>query len=143
MQSASALLSASQELCLRANPRNAKCSSSPSTAASTVFAKASFSRGHPVYAMCRLDDEAYSDDEDTSWKVRRAAAKTVAAVVVSYPQLLPQTFAGGCPVLVARFREREENVKADVFSTFSQLLQQASRSSRLSSGTALLCSSLP
>lgn len=76
--------------------------------------------------MRRLDEEAYSDDEDTSWKVRRAAAKTVAAVVISFPELLPQTFQGACPVLVARFREREENVKADVLTTFCQLLQQAS-----------------
>ena len=49
------------------------------------------------------------------------------AIVQSIPQLLPAIFGGACPVLVARFREREENVKADVFATFIQLLQRVSR----------------
>ncbi|KAG2704351.1 hypothetical protein I3843_05G001300 [Carya illinoinensis] len=51
------------------------------------------------------DDESaneYTDDEDVSWKVRRAA----------------------CPKLIDRFKEREENVKMDVFNTFIELLRQ-------------------
>ncbi|CAJ2645057.1 unnamed protein product [Trifolium pratense] len=37
------------------------------------------------------DDERaneYTDDEDASWKVRRAAAKCLAALMVSRPELL-------------------------------------------------------
>ena len=76
---------------------------------------------------CRLSEEGYSDDEDTSWKVRRAAAKAVSAVIHSFPELLPNIFSQAAPALVGRFREREETVKADIFSTFTDLLRQVGR----------------
>ena len=37
--------------------------------------------------LCRLSEDGYSDDEDTSWKVRRAATKAVSAVVQVPPSL--------------------------------------------------------
>ena len=40
------------------------------------------------------EEEEWSDDEDTSWKVRRAAAKGVAAVISHYPDLLAEV--GAC-----------------------------------------------
>ncbi|PNX67010.1 cullin-associated NEDD8-dissociated protein 1-like [Trifolium pratense] len=37
--------------------------------------------------VCERANE-YTDDEDASWKVRRAAAKCLAALMVSRPELL-------------------------------------------------------
>ncbi|KAF4356554.1 hypothetical protein F8388_006298 [Cannabis sativa] len=85
------------------------------------------------------DDESaneYTDDEDVSWKVRRAAAKCLAALIVSRPEMLAKLYEEACPKLIERFKEREENVKAspivlycvcglmDVFNTFIELLRQ-------------------
>lgn len=73
------------------------------------------------------DDESaneYTDDEDVSWKVRRAAAKCLAALIVSRPEMLSKLYDEACPKLIDRFREREENVKMDVFNTFIELLRQ-------------------
>ncbi|CAI0376789.1 unnamed protein product [Linum tenue] len=73
------------------------------------------------------DDESaneYTDDEDVSWKVRRAAAKCLAALIVSRPELLSKLYLEACPKIIDRFKEREENVKMDVFNTFIELLRQ-------------------
>ena len=81
------------------------------------------------------DDGDYSDDDDVSWKVRRSAAKVLSAIIVSRPERLPELLPEVVPVLVARFREREENVKMDIFSTFSDLLHQVALTVRSSDGT--------
>ncbi|XP_054801363.1 cullin-associated NEDD8-dissociated protein 1 [Prosopis cineraria] len=66
----------------------------------------------------------YTDDEDASWKVRRAAAKCLAALIVSRPEMLSKLYEEACPKLIDRCKEREENVKMDVFNTFIELLRQ-------------------
>ncbi|XP_057469617.1 cullin-associated NEDD8-dissociated protein 1-like isoform X2 [Actinidia eriantha] len=66
----------------------------------------------------------YTDDEDISWKVRRAAAKCLAALIVSRPEMLSKLYEEACPKLIDRFKEREENVKMDVFNTFIELIRQ-------------------
>uniref|UniRef100_A0A2I3GNK6 Cullin associated and neddylation dissociated 2 (putative) n=1 Tax=Nomascus leucogenys TaxID=61853 RepID=A0A2I3GNK6_NOMLE len=69
-------------------------------------------------------EDEYSDDDDMSWKVRRAAAKCIAALISSRPDLLPDFHCTLAPVLIRRFKEREENVKADVFTAYIVLLRQ-------------------
>ncbi|KAJ7002205.1 hypothetical protein NC653_012304 [Populus alba x Populus x berolinensis] len=69
-------------------------------------------------------ENEYTDDEDVSWKVRRAAAKCLAALIVSRPEVLAKLYEEACPKLIDRFKEREENVKMDVFNTFIELLRQ-------------------
>lgn len=70
------------------------------------------------------DDEEYSDDDDMSWKVRRASAKCLASILGSRPDLLKDFYLAVSPKLIARFKEREENVKADIFHAYIALLRQ-------------------
>lgn len=69
-------------------------------------------------------DEEYSDDDDMSWKVRRAAAKCLDAVISTRHELLAFIYKKISPVLISRFKEREENVKSDIFHAFISLLKQ-------------------
>ncbi|NWT03941.1 CAND1 protein, partial [Mionectes macconnelli] len=69
-------------------------------------------------------DDEYSDDDDISWKVRRAAAKCLEAIVSSRHDLLQDFYRTLSPALISRFKEREENVKADIFSAYIALLKQ-------------------
>lgn len=68
-------------------------------------------------------EDEYSDDDDMSWKVRRAAAKCMAALISSRPDLLPDFHCTLAPELIRRFKEREENVKADIFGAYIVLLR--------------------
>ncbi|XP_044156534.1 cullin-associated NEDD8-dissociated protein 1-like isoform X1 [Bufo gargarizans] len=69
-------------------------------------------------------EEEYSDDDDMSWKVRRSAAKCLETLITARPDLLPEFYRSVAPVIISRFKEREENVKADIFSAFNALLRQ-------------------
>ncbi|XP_065263956.1 cullin-associated NEDD8-dissociated protein 1-like isoform X2 [Emys orbicularis] len=69
-------------------------------------------------------DDEYSDDDDISWKVRRSAAKCLEAIVGTRHDLLQDFYKTLSPVLIGRFKEREENVKADIFFAYISLLKQ-------------------
>ena len=78
---------------------------------------------------CARSDDEYSDDDDVSWKVRRAAAKCLEAVIVTRHEMMEEFYTTISPALITRFKEREENVKADIFHAYQALLKQARSSS--------------
>jgi len=57
-------------------------------------------------------------------KVRKAATRCVSAIVKTRPEKLGHLYEVMAPVLVKRFKEREESVKLDVMSTITDILQQ-------------------
>ncbi|KJE95984.1 Cullin-associated and neddylation-dissociated 1 [Capsaspora owczarzaki ATCC 30864] len=69
------------------------------------------------------DDDAFSDDEDMSWKVRRSAAKCLAAIVSTRPDLLDDFYATVTPALIARFKEREATVQIELFQVYLAVLR--------------------
>ncbi|KAG5674740.1 hypothetical protein PVAND_004691 [Polypedilum vanderplanki] len=68
--------------------------------------------------------EEYSDDDDMSWKVRRSAAKCLESVISTRHELLEEFYKNLSPALISRFKEREENVKSDIFHAYIALLKQ-------------------
>ncbi|XP_065191640.1 cullin-associated NEDD8-dissociated protein 1-like [Sycon ciliatum] len=68
------------------------------------------------------EDADYSDDEDVSWKVRRGSAKCLMALITSRRDLTAEFYRTISPVLISRFKEREENVKVDIFAAYEALL---------------------
>lgn len=68
--------------------------------------------------------DEYSDDEDTSYKIRRSATKLLAGVVSTRPELLISIYKDVSPVLISRFGDREETVRLEVWSTYVILLNQ-------------------
>ena len=61
-------------------------------------------RGISGCGLHREEDDSYSDDDDISWKVRRAAAKCVSAIVTARPDLLGDFYATVSPALINRFK---------------------------------------
>ncbi|KAJ7751005.1 armadillo-type protein [Mycena maculata] len=68
--------------------------------------------------------DEYSDDEDTSYKIRRSATKLLAAIVGTRPELLSSVYKDVSPVLISRFGDREETVRLEVWATYVVLLNQ-------------------
>lgn len=74
------------------------------------------------------EEGGFSDDDDISWKVRKAAAKCLNTLIKTRPEFLASAYNDLCSTedhtLVSRFKEREEGVKIDVFEVFISLLRQ-------------------
>jgi cullin-associated NEDD8-dissociated protein 1 len=75
------------------------------------------------------EEAGYDDDEDGSWKVRRCAAKVLSSLIStrSNDDLLTDgtLYTRVAPALVARFKEREENVKLEVIAAVSNLVKKS------------------
>lgn len=69
------------------------------------------------------DDGDDSDDGDHSWKVRRGAIRCIHAIISGQLLASDVLYAKFGLFLVSRFKEREENVKLDVFDAFMALLR--------------------
>ena len=69
------------------------------------------------------DNVAHDDDDDTSWKVRRAAIKVIEAVISARPEQLKVLYQRYAKMLVKRFKERDDNVKCNVLEAFQLLLK--------------------
>ncbi|XP_069960266.1 cullin-associated NEDD8-dissociated protein 1 [Cherax quadricarinatus] len=78
------------------------------------------------------EDDEYSDDDDMSWKVRRSSAKCLEAVISTRHEMLVDFYKTVSPQLITRFKEREENVKVDIFHAYMALLRQTRPSLNLS-----------
>jgi cullin-associated NEDD8-dissociated protein 1 len=61
-------------------------------------------------------EDEYSDDDDMSWKVRRAAAKCLEAAVSTRRELLSDFYKGVSPALIARFKGEYHVYFQDLFT---------------------------
>lgn len=75
-------------------------------------------------------DADYGDDDDTSWKVRRAAAKVLTAVIVSRPQMLHKLHETVAEPLAVCFREREETVRLEIIACMTELIKMTGLGAR-------------
>lgn len=73
------------------------------------------------------EDDGDQEDDDVTWKVRKASAKCLHAIIVARGDRLDWLYQNLCcaaePLLPQCFREREEIVKLDIFKVFEQLMQ--------------------
>ncbi|KAI6245159.1 Cullin-associated NEDD8-dissociated protein 1, C-terminal part [Erysiphe necator] len=74
------------------------------------------------------DTDFDDDDDDSSWKVRRCAAKALYTLISTRGSgdLLEDgtLFAKIAPVLIQRFAEREESVRLEIISTIASLIRK-------------------
>jgi cullin-associated NEDD8-dissociated protein 1 len=70
---------------------------------------------------------SYSDDEDLSWKIRRASAKVLFALIATRKELLVDFYKAAVPVLLSRFSEREDGVRLEVLAAMGEVLKQTAQ----------------
>ncbi|GAA5941561.1 uncharacterized protein JCM15063_001621 [Sporobolomyces koalae] len=68
-------------------------------------------------------EDEYDDEDDTSWRVRRSAAKLLSSLIQTRPDLLSTFIKSVSPTLISRFGDREETVKVEVWTTQIVLLK--------------------
>jgi len=66
-----------------------------------------------------LEDVA---DDDTSWKVRRAAVKMLTSFIQTHKTTVQQYHLKICESLLNRFKEHDTTVRLDIFTAFQELL---------------------
>jgi cullin-associated NEDD8-dissociated protein 1 len=75
------------------------------------------------------EETGFDDDEDASWKVRRCATKVLYTLIStrSNGDLLEDgtLYSKVAPPLVARFKEREDNVRLEVLAALSNLVKRS------------------
>ncbi len=85
------------------------------------------------------EEDAISDDDDVSWKVRRCAAKVIYTIISTRGSgdLLEDgtLYLKIAPVLVSRFKEREENVRLEILATLGSLVRKTGENLELSTTT--------
>ena len=76
------------------------------------------------------DDDMYDDeDDDESWKVRRAAAKMLGAMLHSVPEAtVTSNFDVVIAKLLSRTKDREQSVQLDIFTVIGDVMHVASKS---------------
>jgi len=57
-----------------------------------------------LFIDCSGSDDEYSDDDDMSWKVRRASAKCLAAIMATRHEMLRDFYSVISPTLISRFK---------------------------------------
>ena len=82
------------------------------------------------------DNDAFSDVDDLSWKVRRCAAKVLYTVISSGSGLDSDVlFENIAPALIARMHpEREENVKLEIISAITAMIKRTGQGTLVTSG---------
>ena len=65
---------------------------------------------------------ASNDDDDSSWKVRRAATRVISAFLSGKDETLVNFFDSICACLVSKFRERVSSVKIEIMLAFRNML---------------------
>jgi len=61
-------------------------------------------------------------DDDTSWKVRRAAVKMLTSFIQTHKGTVQQHHLEICGALLNRFKEHDTTVRLDIFTAFQELL---------------------
>lgn len=73
------------------------------------------------------EDNEYSDDDDMSWKVRRAAAKCLEAIISTRRDLISDMYRLVSPPLIARFkgeRFKRKDLKNNSFCVQAKIISQ-------------------